>query len=231
MEKSKDLGKRKKSVVPLEKKLEAIKRLDQGETLKKVCIFVQSIKRLQAHEKILFKVAADYGVGVSTVGDWKQNKQKIEQYCSVLASPAPQRKTMKKAEHQKIDEALYLWFTQQRNKGVPLSGPILQQKALSLSEELPLAEAPDTFTDSEGWLARWKNRHGIRQLKICGEKLSADESLVESFKKNFRKIMEEENYTPDQLYNCDETGLNFKILPSKTLASKNESAAPGHKKK
>ena len=39
-EKSKALGKRKKLVVPLEKKLEAIKRLDQGETLKKVCIFV-----------------------------------------------------------------------------------------------------------------------------------------------------------------------------------------------
>lgn len=32
------------------------------------------------------------------------------------------------------------------------------------------------------------------------------------------------------MYNCDETGLNFKTLPTKTLASREENAEPGHKK-
>lgn len=40
----------------------------------------------------------------------------------------------------------------------------------------------------------------------------------------------EENLTLDQIYNCDTTGLNFKILPSKTLASQEEKVATGLKK-
>ena len=35
--------------------------------------------------------------------------------------------------------------------------------------------------------------------------------------------------TPEQIYNADETGLNWKCLPTKTLAHKSESRAPGHK--
>jgi hypothetical protein len=194
--------KRKRVVVSMQQKYDAIKRLDSGESVK--------------------KIANEYRVGSTTVKDCKK-------WCSVLAAPSPTRK-MKSSEHQKIDNALYLWFTQQRERGIPLSEPILQAKAISLGEELPVREAPETFTASDGWLTRWKKRHGIRQLKICGEKLSADAAAVKEFQMRFKLIMEEEGYTPCQIYNADETGLNFKMLPTKTLASKTESAAPGYKR-
>ncbi len=42
--------------------------------------------------------------------------------------------------------------------------------------------------------------------------------------------IEEGNYLLDQIYNAGETGLNFKMLPSKTLASRNEPDPPGDKK-
>ncbi|GBN41381.1 Jerky -like [Araneus ventricosus] len=38
-----------------------------------------------------------------------------------------------------------------------------------------------------------------------------------------------ENYLPQQVYNCDESGLNFKALPQKNLAYQEESCAPGFK--
>ena len=44
------------------------------------------------------------------------------------------------------------------------------------------------------------------------------------------KLIETEGISGEQLYNCDETGLNYKTLPRKTLASKKEAAAPGYKK-
>ena len=50
--------KRKQIVVSMEDKLNAIRRLEKG--------------------KILQKVADDYGVGWVTVGDWKKNKEQIE---------------------------------------------------------------------------------------------------------------------------------------------------------
>ena len=34
----------------------------------------------------------------------------------------------------------------------------------------------------------------------------------------------------DQIFNCDETGLNFRLLPDKTLAASFETSADGRKK-
>lgn len=42
--------------------------------------------------------------------------------------------------------------------------------------------------------------------------------------------MEKENLTLEQLYNCDETGLCYRMLPTKTIASRLEKCAPGMKK-
>jgi hypothetical protein len=94
--------------------LNAIKRLHQGETIR--------------------KVTSDLGVGEVTVGDWKGKRGEIKKWCSQRASVSADenasRKTMKKREFEKTSEALILWFTQMRDKGSPISGPILQAKAL-----------------------------------------------------------------------------------------------------
>lgn len=121
-----------------------------------------------------------------------------------------------------------LRFSAQRQKGSPISGPILQEKALFFRNKLE--EGEKDFTASSGWLDRWKKGYGIRQLEICGEKLSADSEIVAKFCEKFQNIIQQENLTLDQVYNCDETGLNYKMLPSKTLASQEEKAAPGLKK-
>ena len=34
--------------------------------------------------------------------------------------------------YQKLDSTLHLWFRQQRQKGIPVTGPILQEKATEL---------------------------------------------------------------------------------------------------
>ncbi|XP_012221253.2 jerky protein homolog-like [Linepithema humile] len=199
--------KRKKIVVSVEQKLEAIKRLDSGE--------------------IIRKIAAD--LGETTVGDWRRKRADLERFATKSCNAMTNRKTMKTAEYDKIDRALFLWFTQLREKGLPISGPILQQKAIMFAKQFP--NESETFTASSGWLDRWKKRHGIRQLNICGEKLSADGSGMNQFREEFNKLVTEEGYTRDQIYNCDETGVNYKMMSSKTLAVREESTAPGYKKK
>jgi len=42
-------------------------------------------------------------------------------------------------------------------------------------------------------------------------------------------MIEKEQLTLYQVYNCDETGLCWKALPSKTMASQREKTTPGHK--
>lgn len=204
--KDKNPGKRKRVVVSIEQKIEAIRRVDRGETLVQVC--------------------DDYGVSANTVGDWRRNRQNLENF---FKSHIGDRKSMKNPDFPKTNEATYVWFQQQRNKGMSLSGPIIQAKAEILAKKFP--EEAEKFKASEGWLHRFKERFGIRQLSLSGEKLSADEEAATLFCDELRTVMTERNYSLDQVYNCDETGLYFKLLPSKTLASAEESNTPGTKKK
>ena len=42
-----------------------------------------------------------------------------------------------------------------------------------------------SFTVSNGWLDRWKKRHGIHQLSMCGEILSSDQTATDDYKIKF----------------------------------------------
>lgn len=202
--------KRKKVVLSIKDKLDALKMLDKGDTIQ--------------------KVADHYGVGRRTVGDWKKRRIELQEWSSSRVTEAGliDRKSMKESDYKKVSEALFIWFTQFRDKGVPISGPILKEKALQFQKDFNEGDAD--FTASDGWLDRWKKRYGIRQLSICGEKLSSNVQEMEQFKKKFQEFIKLESLTGDQIFNCDETGLNFKMLPTKSLASKTEAAAPGYKR-
>lgn len=173
-------------------------------------------------------ISIEYGVGVATVCDWKKNRSQIEDFCAKMVSKDSlgNRSTVKKPKNESLDEALFMWFEKERERGVPISGPILKEKALSLNQKLG---GDPSFTASIGWLSRWKDRHGVRQLSVTGESLSGAVDDSEDFKK-FEKMFNNEKLSPAQIYNADETGLNYKMLPTKTLASKLDDAARGHKK-
>jgi len=78
-----------------------------------------------------------------------------------------------------IRQAFYTWFIQQRSTGTSISGPLLQEKAKHFSTQLNGESADlESFKASTGWLDKFKNLHGIRNLSIQGEKLSAAEETV-----------------------------------------------------
>ncbi|XP_018569629.2 jerky protein homolog-like [Anoplophora glabripennis] len=102
---------------------------------------------------------------------------------------------------------------------------MLKQKTLMLSKSLNIS----TFTASDGWLQRFKCRQGVRFLKITGEKLSSNPEFVYPFKEKFKEIIREHGLNSNQLYNANETGLYWQLLPDKTYVSINEKTAPGMK--
>ena len=48
----------------------------------------------------------------------------------------------------------------------------------------------DSFKASHGWLEKFKTRHGIHQLRLQGESLSADTASVEPFKEKFQELIQ-----------------------------------------
>ncbi|KAJ8965737.1 hypothetical protein NQ317_003866 [Molorchus minor] len=69
------------------------------------------------------------------------------------------------------------------------------------------------------------NRHGLHALKVCGEKLSNDQSAVDPFVTAFaeKKTI---NLGSTQIYNADESALYWKMLPEKTLVWSHVKTAP-----
>nr|CAH7761887.1 unnamed protein product [Callosobruchus chinensis] len=73
------------------------------------------------------------------------------------------RSTMKKPKNVTLDKALYIWYCQNHEQDLHISGLKLQATALKLNEELG---GDPAFTASKGWLHRWKKRHGLRELEV-----------------------------------------------------------------
>lgn len=175
-------------------------------------------------------LSVQFVVPRTTINDLKKNASGIEKYATQIESfdgRPKKRKTMKRAANEALDTAVYLWFVQKRSEGIPLSGPIISEKALQFNAKL---NGDASFKASSGWLESFKNRHGMRKLNIEGEKMSAASiETVNAFKVKFQKMIDENHLTRDQVYNADETGLNYKALPTKTLAAYSEKYAPGFK--
>lgn len=68
----------------------------------------------------------------STINDGRRNRRSIEDMCSKIESEKSLavRCTNKKPVCDIVDEALWMWFVQERRRGTPISGPILIEKAL-----------------------------------------------------------------------------------------------------
>lgn len=173
------------------------------------------------------QLATEYGVGRSTITDIKKKKSKIEQYMKSHEAESSQRLTLKQAENPNVESALYTWFLQQRSRNLTISGEILQEKAKYFYNEIT---GRDDFAASAGWLDNFKKRFKIRQLTITGEKLSSDFSAVDPFQKLFLEKVQELNLNPHQICNADESGLFWRVLPTKTLVHKDEDSAPGRKR-
>ncbi|XP_064101254.1 tigger transposable element-derived protein 1-like [Macrobrachium nipponense] len=70
--------------------------------------------------------------------------------------------------------------------------------------------------------------HEKMENLLHGEAASADVKAAEEFVKTFAEFVEAEGYIPQQIFNCDETGLFWK-MPRRTYITEEEKKMPGHK--
>ncbi|XP_042913701.1 tigger transposable element-derived protein 6-like [Parasteatoda tepidariorum] len=102
-----------------------------------------------------------------------------------------------------------------RAQNIPISGLILKEKALQFANELGVSE----FSASNGWFEWFKERHGLSFKKMCGEVV--DTRPVEEWKNDLLKDVLQ-RYNPCDVFNLDETGLFFRLVPDKTLTFQSE---------
>ncbi|GCC30674.1 hypothetical protein chiPu_0009128 [Chiloscyllium punctatum] len=75
---------------------------------------------------------------------------------------------------------------------------------------------------SDGWLQKFKKPNGVKYLKICGEKTSADYEAAENYVGEFAKLISDKSLSLEQIYSADVTALYWRYVPRETLATANE---------
>ncbi|KAL4153097.1 hypothetical protein QTP88_000930 [Uroleucon formosanum] len=94
---------------------------------------------------------------------------------------------------------LKLWKSHARAKNIPISGPILKEKALQVSKEFEC----ENFKASNGWLDKFKSRYNISFKVVCGESKSVDTETVDEWRIKVKQLIS--SYEPRNIYNADET--------------------------
>ncbi|CAL4069779.1 unnamed protein product, partial [Meganyctiphanes norvegica] len=124
---------------------------------------------------------------------------------------------MKAGRFVKTEQATLNWLLQARTANIPLTSTIIQIKAEEFSRRL----GENGFTASNGWLDRFKKRHQIKLKSIKGEANSVNPETVETFRAGIATTLPQ-RYAPEDIFNCDETGLFWGVTANKTLTFKND---------
>lgn len=170
-------------------------------------------------------VAAKFGISPSSLSTILKSKDAIEK--ALASGTSAKRTKLTPSAHEELEKAVYKWFVETRVKKIPISGHAVQQKALNFACLLGIED----FKASTGWLSRFKNRHDIVGKTLSGESASADTSSASAWvSENVPALLEE--FAMCDIYNADETGLFYEMLPCKTLDMKGQRCHGGkHSKK
>ena len=176
------------------------------------------IKRHEKSEKVIL-IAWSFRMSQTIILKIVPNKDKILAH---IKSDAPGIKnTIINKKRGKIfeemEQILSLWIDRLNYQLVKKS---FKQKVLFLRTwtKKYWDEKDVEFKASQRWFMRfkeWRSYHSKKQ----GKSASADKQAAVNFPKTLAKIVEENRFLPEQIFNVDETGLNRKKLPDRSFIS------------
>lgn len=125
-------------------------------------------------------------------------------------------KRQKSAKYPDLEKVVYEWFLQHQER-VNITGELILEKA---NEALKLLhpEDPANHRLSQGWLEKFKSRHGIKSYRRFGESGSVDMHDMENKLESIREKIDQ--FPRKDVFNMDETGLFYRLQADHSLATK-----------
>jgi transposase-like protein len=153
-------------------------------------------------------LATQFGVAKSTISTILKNKETIKG-----ASVEREVTVVIKQRSQTIEvveRLLLIWINEKMLAGDSVSEGIICEKARQLHKNPGTSADTDVFQASRGWFEKFKKRSGIHSVVRHREAASANQKAAEEFVQNFSDYVKAEGFLPQQVFNCDETGLFWK---------------------
>ena len=137
--------------------------------------------RLNKKGESVGKIAAELDMGktqiASIVKSCEDVLQKWEDHEDSAASMASGWKILKasRCQDHDLNAKVNEWFCVARSKNIPVSGKMLQEKAVLFTMEFNY----DDFVASNGWLYTFQQRHMIKCNILSGEAADISDSVVQ----------------------------------------------------
>ncbi|CAH2315065.1 tigger transposable element-derived 1-like [Pelobates cultripes] len=166
----------------------------------------------------LTDLAKEYGRSASTITTILKMKEKItgRDAAKGVTRVSKQRPPVL----EEVEKLLLHWIEQKQRAGDSVTKAIICEKAKALHADL-LKQQPGTSAGAE----RFKASRGVRKV----QDQIWNPQCAEEFAKEFLEVLLSEGYLPQQVFNCDETGLYWKRMPKRTFITEEETSLPGHK--
>jgi DDE superfamily endonuclease/Fission yeast centromere protein N-terminal domain/Tc5 transposase DNA-binding domain len=133
-------------------------------------------------------------------------------------------KRRREVQWPELDAYLIGWQQAVERQGGVTSDHLIRTEALRIWSEIPAYKDQPIPSFSNSWLQKFKTSHGIRRVQLHGEAGSVNLN-AESEMNTVRALAAQ--FEPRNIYNMDETGLFWKMMPSTGLSSSNR---PGLKR-
>ncbi|KAM6151616.1 tigger transposable element-derived protein 1-like [Rhynchocyon petersi] len=201
--------KRVRKVMSIANKMRVLEMLDQGKTNT--------------------AVGRAFGVNESTIRTIKKNEKAIRASAS-RGTPESLRKSYvtRNAKIEKMERDLHRWLMKQKMRNRPLSVYIIRQRASRKCKfTFRSGRKVIKFIASNGWLDRFKKRYGLYENKWLAEE--ADTEAAAIYPQHLKKLIETNNYLPQQVFTADEAALFWKRMPACTCLAKDERKTRGFK--
>ncbi|XP_066949114.1 tigger transposable element-derived protein 4-like [Macrobrachium rosenbergii] len=152
------------------------------------------------------KIASMFRVSQSQVSRIMKNKETILVQWNRFATP--ERKRCRVGKAGELEQKLLDWYKDARKDDLPISGPILMEKAKSIGVEMGI-----DFKPSAGWLGRWKDRNGVT-LKVFKEKDGTPSiTKVANHWRRYMFVKSTRDVPWQNVWVVDETVLTYNSVP------------------
>lgn len=123
------------------------------------------------------------------------------------------QKRIRQVKYPLLDNELFAFYTRHDGTSI-LSDDVLREKPRQIRDTMGITE--EQIGLSNGWLEKFKTR-GIMSHVLHGESDSFNKSSLHTDRLELQELLS--HYSPDDIFNVDETALFYRLPPNRTLAT------------
>ena len=130
------------------------------------------------------------------------------------------RKRRVPVQHPQLEGALFDWVVTMEYEKLTVTGDLIRSAATQLWARMPEFNDVKEPKRSEGWLQNFKHRYNIRKRMKYGESVSGSVDIAGAQQRLNEVQAIVKDYDAKDVYNADESGLHWLLMPNSTLATR-----------